>query len=320
MTAARPSTATWTPDPALPGFMAMTLAFPADYDGPVTATLVRRPTPTPAGRAVLYIHGFSDYFFQAHLADAYNAHGFSFYALDLRKHGRSLRAGQRPNFCKDLHEYFAEVDAAIDIIRAAEGTAWLLLNGHSAGGLLAALYAAEGARRGQIDAIFLNSPFFALNVDPLTRAISPLLAALGRWRPDQRIGGLSPLYGESIHRSARGEWDFDVRMKPINGIQPRLGWVSAIYRAQRRIQAGLHIPQPILLMHSARSGGGKVWNASFTNSDCVLDVGHMRRFGPGLGDRVTLIRVEGGMHDLMLSAAPVRAQVFRDLFAWAEAI
>lgn len=320
------STTTWAPDSALPGFEALTMAFPDDYDGPVTATLVRRRSAaarlsspkSPAGRAVLYIHGFIDYFYQAHMADAYNAHGFDFYALDLRKSGRSMLPRQRPYFCLDLREHFAEVDAAIDIIRAESPGARLLLNGHSAGGLLAALYAAEGARRAQIDAIFLNSPFFGFKVDPLTKAISPLMAALGRVLPNLGVGGLSPLYGQSIHRSGRGEWDFDTRMKPLMGPRPRLAWVGAIYRAQRVIKAGLRIPQPILLMHAARSGGGATWNASFTNSDCVLDVADMRRYGPGLGDNVTLVSIEDGMHDLVLSPAPVRARVFDALFVWAE--
>ena len=71
-------------------------------------------------------------------------------------------------------------------------------------------------------------------------------------------------------------------------------------------------------MHSARSGGGKAWNESFTNSDCVLNVAHMKRFGPGLGDHVTLIGVEGGLHDLCLSAAPPREQMFGKLFAWVD--
>jgi alpha-beta hydrolase superfamily lysophospholipase len=319
MTAARSSTATWTPDTTLPGFEALTLPFPADYDGPATATLVRRPAPAPAGRAVLYIHGFIDYFFQSHLADAYNAHGFSFYAIDLRKHGRSLQAGQHPNFCKDLREYFAEIDAAISLIRAEVGDARLLLNGHSTGGLTAALYAQDGARRSEIGAVFLNSPFLDLNVDAATRAATPLISGLGRVAPFLKVGAISPLYAESVHRNYRGEWAFDLRWKPISGFPAYAGWTRAITQGQRQAQAGLRIPQPILVMHSARSGGGKVWNESFTNSDCVLNVEHIRHFGPRLGDHVTLISVEGGLHDLCLSAAPAREQMFRELFAWAKA-
>ena len=42
---------------------------------------------------MLYVHGFSDYFFQTALADFFAARGLAFYALDLRKSGRARRPG-----------------------------------------------------------------------------------------------------------------------------------------------------------------------------------------------------------------------------------
>ena len=84
-----------------------------DYDGPVVATLVRRRAEGPARKAFLYIHGFVDYFFQEHLAAQCIAHGFNFYALDLRKYGRSLGTAPHPNFCKNIGEYFSDISAAI---------------------------------------------------------------------------------------------------------------------------------------------------------------------------------------------------------------
>ena len=103
----------WQPDALLPGFEALELEFPADYDGPVVSTLVRLPTANAPRGAVLYIRGFSDYFFQRHMAERFAAEGYAFYALDLRKYGRSLRAHQHANFCKSVSEYYAEIDAAI---------------------------------------------------------------------------------------------------------------------------------------------------------------------------------------------------------------
>ena len=66
---------------------------------------------------MLYVHGFVDYFFQTHLAEFFTARGYDFYALDLRKYGRSLLDHQTPNFCRDMSEYFPEIDAAVRIIR-----------------------------------------------------------------------------------------------------------------------------------------------------------------------------------------------------------
>ena len=45
---------------------------------------------------VLYVHGWSDYFFQKRLARFWTDQGARFYALDLRKYGRSLRPDRRP--------------------------------------------------------------------------------------------------------------------------------------------------------------------------------------------------------------------------------
>src|SRR3954470_24397879 len=125
----------WRPDALLPGFEALELQFPPDYDGPVCATLVRLPGGEARRGAVLYVHGFIDYFFQRHMAERFAAEGYAFYALDLRKYGRSLRPHQHPNFCKNIAECYGDISAALGII----GT-HVLLAGHSTGGLVTALY------------------------------------------------------------------------------------------------------------------------------------------------------------------------------------
>ena len=85
-----------------------------DDEGPVVATLVSRRAARSDGRAVLYVHGFVDYFFQTHLADFFVDRGWDFHAIDLRKYGRSLLPHQTPNFCRDVSEYFPELDAAAE--------------------------------------------------------------------------------------------------------------------------------------------------------------------------------------------------------------
>ena len=65
-----------------------------------------------ATRAVLLVHGFTDYFFNTELADHFAARGFAFYALDLHKCGRSWREGQTPHFTTDLARYDTELERA----------------------------------------------------------------------------------------------------------------------------------------------------------------------------------------------------------------
>src|SRR3954464_12772123 len=106
----------WQPDRLLPGFESLELQFADDYDGAVTATLVRLPAGEAPRGPVLYVHGYNDYFFQAHMAQRFAAEGYAFHALDLRKHGRSMRPGQHPNFCKDITEYYPDLERAIEEI------------------------------------------------------------------------------------------------------------------------------------------------------------------------------------------------------------
>lgn len=299
-------------------YQQVTIVLDADDEGDVVATLVSRRAEVPAGRAVLYLHGFVDYFFQTHLADFYTERGYDFYALDLRKHGRSLRPHQTPNFCRDMSDYFPEIDEAIRVIRAEHGHSTVLLNGHSTGGLIAALWAHRVRGQGLVQAVFLNSPFLEFNEAWLVRrGLSPVIQRAGRTRPYARLPqGLGSIYGRSLHREHHGEWDYNLAWKPLAGYPIRAGWVRAIGRAHRRVQAGLAIDVPVLVAFSARSYHGRRFTDAAHHADSVLDVGHIARFSPGLGRHVTLVQIEGGKHDLTLSPALARTQLFAELGVW----
>jgi alpha-beta hydrolase superfamily lysophospholipase len=295
----------WQPDRFLPGFEAKEYAFAGDYDGPVVATLVRLP-PAQAGASrgpVLYVHGFVDYFFQRHMAERFAAEGYEFHALDLRKHGRSLRPRQHPYFCMDLAEYFEEIDAALEEIGAP-----VLLIGHSTGGLVCSLYAMRGGRREKVRALWLNSPFFEFNATPAQRKQIRFAAALGTLFPYLSTrNAVRPEYVRSLHRDYGGEWQFDLALKPADGFPASFGWLAAIQRAHAEVQAGPQLPLPVLAMHS-------------DEADIILDWRHIARYSRTLGPEVTVLAFPGAMHDLVLSRAEIRDSVFSELFAWAERI
>jgi alpha-beta hydrolase superfamily lysophospholipase len=303
------------------GYQRRTLDMGSDDEGPVVATLVSRPATRPTGRAVLYLHGWADYFFQSHLADLYVDRGFDFYAIDLRKYGRSLLPHQTPAFVRDISEYYPEMDEAVRIIRTEDGHDRLLLNGHSTGGLIAALWAHRARAEGLVDGIFLNSPFFEFNFPPLTRGtIGPLAAFISRFRPYAVLPReLSAAYGQSIHADHFGEWRFQDEWKPLKGFPVQVGWLTAIRRAHAQLQAGLDIPVPVLVACSARSYHQPKWSEAAMSADAVLDVDHIAAYSSRLGRHVTIVRIEGGMHDLMLSAPAVRETVLHELDRWLTA-
>jgi alpha-beta hydrolase superfamily lysophospholipase len=292
-----------------------------DDEGPVVATLVRRRGDTRSRRAVLYVHGFVDYFFQTHLADFFVQRGWDFYAIDLRKYGRSLREHQTPNFCRSLTEYFPELDEAARIIRDEDGHDQILVAGHSTGGLIISLWAHARRGRGIIDGLFLNSPFFDVNASwLLRRPVMTLISRVSRRYP-YRIVPITTLglYGQSLHSEHRGEWMYELAWKPVLGFPVRTGWLDAIRRGQRRLRAGLAIDAPVLVACSSRTFRGKAWSEDVRLTDAVLDVEHIVRWAPRLGPRVTIARFDGGMHDLTLSGKEVRTEVFRELGRWVDA-
>ena len=297
---------TWLPDRLLSGYESTKLDFPPDYDGPVVATLVRKSGGSPHKRAVLYVHGFVDYFFQAHMAERFEEEGWAFYALDLRKHGRSLLPDQHPCFCKRIDEYFPDITRAIGIVKeAVEGP--LLLAGHSTGGLIAALYADHGEKKDAIAALWLNSPFFDFKVGPADRFKLGMAAATGVFMPFMKDPkGLRREYPISLHKDYEGEWDFDLKLKPIEGFPIYFGWVGAVLAAHSKAHAGLTIACPALVMHSDKA-------------DIVLGWRDIAKWAPGIGKDVTVQQFPGGLHDLVLSKVAIREDVFAKLFAWTKA-
>ena len=302
----------------LPGFSSETIVLRPDDEGEVVATLVARRCSAPTPKAVLYVHGYIDYFFNRELADRYNARGFDFYAIDLRKYGRSLRAHQTPNFARSLDEYFEELDAAVDRIRNRDGHDFLLYNGHSTGGLIGALYADARREARLIDAIFLNSPFLDMNGTWLAEHVAIKLgSAVGAVRPDADLPStISPLWAQSIHKDYRGEWDFRLDWKPIQGFPTKAGWLHAITTGQTTLQNGLRIEAPVLVMFSTESSWPKQWSDVLYRTDSVLDVADIERYSDAIGSDVTKVRIKDGVHDLVLSQKPVRENVYRELFDW----
>lgn len=271
---------------------------------------------------VLYIHGFNDYFFQRELAQKMDSASYSFYAIDLHKYGRSYRTGETMGNLRDISEYYAELDSAIALIRESEGDSVpFVLMGHSTGGLIACLYAADRKNGAGVGAIVLNSPFFEMNyVWPVRRLAVPALSAFGSMFPNVGIPrGKNINYDRSLLSNYDGEWMYDTLLKVPGSLPIDLGWLHAIHQGHERIQQGLHLVSPVLVMHSGCSYRDDDWSEEYTRCDGVLNVEHIREYGANLGENVRLEQIDGGLHDLVLSHQPVRDNVYEKMFEFLDA-
>lgn len=309
----------WKQDILGSEFEQMTFQMPNDYEGEVVCVLVKSILEKPTHKAVLYIHGFNDYFFQVEQAQQYNQHGYAFFAVDLRKYGRSYLTHQKMGNVKDLTEYYPDIDSCLHVIYS-EGYDTVILAAHSTGGLIAALYINDRKDNSLVNALVLNSPFLDMNFDKGKEKIGvPIVSTLGAIVPGIKLkSGNNSLYGESLHKNHRGEWEYDLQWKPASTIPVSFGWTRAIHKGHKKIKKGLEIPVPVLVMHSDKSVYGDEWSEDFTKSDAVLDVNDIHKYASNLGENVTIAVIQDGMHDLVLSREDVRAVVYQTIFDWLE--
>ncbi len=287
-----------------------------DYSGTVRSTIVRKDSDCGRRNGILYVHGYNDYFFQKEMGDRFVDSCINFYAVDLRKYGRSIMPGQKKFQARDLHEYFADIDSALAQMHA-DGIDDIVLMGHSTDGLITSLYMNEhpdSAIRGLI----LNSPFLDWNFSGFMRKVAiPAFGSLGKLFPNLSISqGDGTGYAESLLKDYHGEWDYNQDWKVVHPEKVDASWTRAISSAQKELKKGGKIDVPILLMHSSGSVSGDKWTPEFQKNDAVLNVKDISRIGRGLGQDVTEDTVTDGLHDLMLSAPPVREKAYDDMFRW----
>lgn len=305
-----------TDSPAAPGADHAVLVHQRQADPALTTGVPRHE------RAVLYIHGRNDYFFQTHLAQAFLDAGYEFYALDLRTCGRAGVGYWSPHDVRDLRVHDEEIAEALRIIRSEHAHTGVVLHGHSTGGLQAVIWA--GDHPGTVDAVVLNSPWLDLNASAFFRSYgSALTELLARRDPARIIGnpnddGSGDTYTQSLHRQWEGEWDWDLSIKPSPSFPVRAGFLAGIRQAQRDVHHGLDIEVPVLLCCSTASVAAGATIEQAQHSDVVLSVGQMIARAPFLGSDVTVRQIPDGVHDLALSLPAARAEYLASVFSWLE--
>ncbi len=260
---------------------------------------------------MLYVHGWNDYFYQRHLADEMADAGLDFYAVDLRRYGRSLRDGQLAGYIADMTDYFVELDRAVETVRS-DGHDDIVLMGHSTGGLVSALYAAE--RPGQFSALVLNAPWLEIQANTLLRpATQTVLTAARAVAPTTPLPQVdNGFYRRTISSALEGEWDYNRNLKGDKAFLIRVGWLAAVLDGHSRVAAGLRIDCPVLVAIAERSDFRRNWDEALRTADIVLDVDRIAERAPKLGNLVVIARFPDAVHDVTLSRRDVREAVFRE--------
>ena len=326
----------WKPDSVLEGYQQATVHLGEDAEGEIVATFVRKdPSKLTLQErwrrwhfsvrghrlAIMYVHGWNDYFYRRHASEYWESLGIPFYAVDLRKFGRSYRPYQTPGYIEDLHEYRLEFNALRDQIVKEQGKdVRILMIAHSQGGLSASLWV-NAEHPHHVEALALNSPWLELQGNRMFRLLSTPVVQMYRLRGGKTVMPMRDpgFYARCIKRSTGGEWDYlDHPLNPGVEFLTRAGWMQAIYNGQDEIAKNLDIQIPVLVCTSDKSMMlQSTWDEGMREADSVLDITAIRQAALHLGDVVALATIRGGLHDLSMSKPDARRKYFRIVTMWA---
>lgn len=294
-----------------------------DYEGKCKATLLSAiGTNEPENRrALIYVHGFNDYFHNEEFVKKCHEQGIDVFGVELRKYGRSLMPHQTQFFCQDLREYYEELNMVVSHCRDAHKYEDITLYGHSTGGLIVSMYMHEMKPKG-ISRMVLNSAFFDWNDNWFMENIATLAARfMGYWFPFFVMRKEGPVGGNAFHEQIFNmpEWSHLLDSGRNKSYKLRskatvyAGFCRAVERAQNRLQRGLDIPIPILSLYSHDTDAYKPGS-----TDTVLDVKDINRYSDCLGWQVTEKEIHGALHDVFLSREEVRTVAYQQMFDWIE--
>lgn len=280
--------------------------------------------------ALLFVHGMTDYFFQAHLARFFSSQGFAVYGIDLRKCGRAWRAGQSWHHVTDQKIYDTDLTIATALLATSHPKVFIC--GHSTGGLNVTMWAArlhraaidmpespEARLISKLGGVILNSPWFGLQFDPLTTAlITRVFPFLARIAPSLPLpGGVNPLYGRSLHSTHSGEWSYNLTFKPLHPRPKMISWLVGVVREIDRLQSGNYSTGvPTLLLCSDKHSFKKKMGSHIYHSDIILKPSQMRQFTACANKNTEIIVIPGAMHDVFLSREPIRSTAMETTAQW----
>ena len=309
-------------------FRARTFAF-AGPKTQVHTTLINHLGNPSVTKAILYVHGYTDYFFQAGLAEHFIQLGYRFYAIDLQGYGRSIRPSTPPNWCESLEQYGQDLDIALATMKA-DGVDDVVILGHSTGGLVVSTYLAQPYALPEresyyqkafptISGLILNSPFLALPFPPavLKRVSWPIRILVSLLPFSYLRAKKFTLYAKTIHCAFGGEWDYRLDWKPAQGFDLSFHWLREIIIAQRNL-SNQRITIPTLLCRSDSSTIGKKTVQETQQGDAVLDIDSMQAAADKTFSNLSNAVIPQGFHDLYLSQPPARTAYLSAMTSWLE--
>jgi len=182
--------------------------------------------------------------------------------------------------------------------------------GVGTGGLIATLYASDHPE--SLEGLLLNSPAFS----SMHNFVVPK-PWFGGNDPFLKGEGIMTIYHTCLHKSIKGEWDFDLDAKPIRGHPLFQGWLNAFTEALMKVQKGevlVKVPTLVLCSAAGATNPPTTYNPGYQRADVFLNIAEVVRLAPKIGGQVKLQLIREAMHDVFLSGMAARDEAYDKVF------
>ena len=248
----------------------------------------------PARGVVVIVHGFNSHSGQYQwVAEQFTAAGLAVYAPDLRGRGRS--DGER-FYVEHFGDYVSDVASLVSLARSREPALPVFLLGHSAGGVIACLYAVEHGA--QLAGLICES--FAFEVPAPDFALA-VLKGLSHLAPHAHVLRLK---NEDFSRDPDVVAAMNADPLIANEVQAT-NTVAEMVRADERLKLEFPLVSlPLFILHgtedrAAKPGGSRLFHGLAVSTDKTLKL------------------YEGHFHDLLRDIG--KENVMADILGWIKA-
>tara|TARA_A100000164_G_scaffold268535_1_gene240439 strand:- start:743 stop:1846 length:1104 start_codon:yes stop_codon:yes gene_type:complete len=253
-------------------------------------------------KALLWVHGFNDYYFHFNIGDMLvNDYDTDIYAITLRRYGSTIKKDDNLLFyTDDLDEYLEDIDICFNKI-LNNNYDKIIMYGHSTGGLTSTIYCDRGTYKKKINGLILNSPFFDLNDSPFMEWIlKNIIYYLGIINPKFQLSGNDNTQWNATSEETLERFYFNPEYK-LRGNSPiYAGWIKAVHYYQNKIHnREININVPAIVLYSNKTLKYPVQD----DGDNVLDVNEINKYSNYLGGTNEVVEyiIKNATHDVLCS-------------------
>ena len=251
--------------------------------------------------ALIWIHGYNDYYFHFHVGNELLKNGYDVYAITLRNFGKIAKDRRYIHYVKSWNSYFEDINNSLQWITKNKKHKKFVLYGHSTGGLISTIYMNEGKYKNIFNGLILNSPFFDFYGSDLEEfMIKYIFYYIAYIFPTfVASSGSNKIYKVPFYKNMLKRYHFNQNYKLTYPSHVFVSYLQNAAYQQNRIQNNkINISKPILVLHSEKSTR---WPECNDNTDCVLDVNEIKKYSKLIGNNVKLQSLNGAIHDVLLS-------------------